>query len=102
MIASVSGHGAKASMFHDLHVWSHLPQDLETARAEVAQLLQAQPADLAHLGASVAAQTAHVQNLRSASQEAARRLQVVRADKDRLLCALGRRGAATTAAGNGA
>ncbi len=81
-------------------MWLCLLQDLETARAEVAQLLQAQPADLAHLSASVAAQTGHVQLLRSASQEAARRLQVVRTDKDRLLRALGRRGAAATAAGN--
>ncbi|CAL8463251.1 g2785 [Coccomyxa elongata] len=77
-----------------------LKEDLETARAEVAQLLQAQPADLAHLSASVAAQTGHVQLLRSASQEAARRLQVVRTNKDRLLRALGRRGAAIAAAGN--
>lgn len=61
-------------------------QDLEASRAEVAELLQDQPADLLHLCASMAAQEEHVARLREQASQAAMKLQMARDEKEKVLC----------------
>jgi hypothetical protein len=58
---------------------------METSLVEVAQMLSIPGADTARLQQSVADQRAHVERLCASAAEAAGKLQLVRAEKERLL-----------------
>jgi len=80
-------------MPHDVRLPLHriaygVLQDLEASRAEVAELLQNQPADLLHLCASMVAQEEHVARLREQASQAALKLQKARDEKEKVLCIL--------------